>query len=351
MKIGLLTVYFADYGSFYHSMALYRYLQSLGHDVELIHESHRYAVSQKLMLSSIGAQVFPPMLNNRLRDRVTAYNTYCVLRSDLRSVHIGPRCRSARKRYAPYDCVVVGSDELWSVTNPNIGYIKDYFGIGLACPHISYATSGITIKPDEVGRRKKEEMIQGLRTFKALSTRDDTTKAWVQAWTGKNCPVVLDPTLLNPFFVEHAPQENVVVVYGEHFSQPQRQAIRAFAEERKMPLLSVAWKHDWCDMHLQAGCAADVQRAFSAAAFCMSSTFHGTVFSILAHRPFMSFTSELRGAKIRTLLEDLNLTDRLYTQNGGILDKAIDYGAVEELLSRQRRTSEEYLRGALALCR
>lgn len=351
MKIGLLTVYFADYGSFYHSMSLYQYLKSMGHDVELVHESHRYETSKKLMLSNFGVEKFPNVINHLIRDRVTAYDTYCVLRPELQKVKLGPPCKSVKERYSRYDCVVVGSDELWSSTNNTIGYVKDYFGQGISCPHISYATSGITLELKKLSPQQKAEMRQGLRTFRALSTRDDITKKWVETLAAVPCPKVLDPTLLNPFFVEHTPQQNFILVYGEHFSSEQQKAICQFANNQHMPLLSVAWKHAWCDKHLTVSQASDVQKAFASAAFCMSSTFHGTVFSILAHRPFMSFTSELRGAKIHALLQDLNLMDRLYSEDRGIIRTPINYDAVDNYLLNQRKQSETYLQQAIKLCK
>lgn len=347
MKIGILTVYFADYGSFLHATSLYKQLESMGYEVELIHESHRYFRSLKLFGSSIASQVFPVRINDLLRKKVTAYNTYCSLKEELDTVRIAPPALSRRNRYKKYDAVVIGSDELWSVTNKNIRYMPDYFGAGIPCPHFSYATSAISLNPSQIPERINKKIKEGLSSFYSLSSRDYTTVRWVEKLTGKHCEKVIDPTLLNPWFIEHADEGNYIAVYGEHFSNSQIDAIYGFARENDKELVSIAWKHPWCDRHFEGSKSSEVQKAFAGAWHCMSSTFHGTIFSVLAHRQFTSFLTELRGRKIVELLEDLNLKDRLFSNQTGINPSTIDYGAVEEKLSIYRISSLEYLRNSL----
>jgi len=348
MKIGLLTVYFADYGSFFHTIALYRLLEEMGYDVELIDESHRYIRSPKLFISSVVQAYAPDRFNRILRQHVAAYNTYCALKENLKKIKIAPGKKLLR---TDYDCVVVGSDELWSFTNPTIKFIKPYFGIGIFAPHISYATSGISLDLQKVKPTKKKQIAAGLKTFAWLSARDDVTRQWVEEWSGKPCPKVLDPTLLNPCFVQQADPTDTIAVYGEHFSEQQQAAIIQFAKAKNMPLQAIAWRHSWCDLFLEASCGEDVQAAFAGAAYCMSSTFHGTIFSILAHRPFTSFMTEARGEKVRCLLKDLMLEDRIFEEGKEINQGEIDYAAVEKLLQDKRRISLQYLKNALADCK
>ena len=347
MRVGLLTVYFADYGSFYHTVALYRLLEKMGHDVELIDESHRYKESPKLFFASIARIHFPKWLNQALRKRIDSYNTYCILKKDLQKLKLAPEKWLSSKAY---DCVIIGSDELWALTSPDVRYIKKYFGIGIETSHISYATSGISLVQEKVPAHIKQQIVAGLRTFTRLSVRDEVTKDWVEEWCGKLCEKVLDPTLLNPCFVQQADQKNVIVVYGEHFSKEQQAAITQFAKVKNMPLQAISWRHSWCDSFLEAKCAADVQSAFASAAYCISSTFHGTIFSVLAHRPFTSFMSNKRGVKVRSLLKDLSLENRIFEENSGINEDKIDYDAVENILREKRSTSLRYLKSALEAC-
>ena len=351
MKIGLLTAYFADYGSFYQAVSLYDYLSNQGYDIEIINESFRYKYSPKLFISNIAYRFMPSKLLNGFREKVTALNTYCILKNDLKKYRVAECVFLNKKRYKEYDCVIVGSDEQWSVTNSNMKYIPDCFGAGMECPHFSYATSGITLDPKKVDECVREKICDGLKGFKKVAVRDEITAAWIKDWTQIKAELVLDPTLLNPFFVCNEAIEKKITVYGEHFSESQINAITVFAKEHGLKTVSVAWKHSWCDSHLQVREAADVQKAFSSAEYCVSSTFHGTVFAILAHRPFASFTSELRGIKIKELLKQLNLEDRLFDYDNIMPSCDIDYTLCDEILKNERLKSENFLAQTLSICK
>lgn len=353
MKIGLVTAYFADYGSYYQATALYYQLIKMGHEVEIIHESVRYPRSPRLFASSIASRVLPAELNRRIAKNAVAYNTYLILKSNLSRISVAKPALCPAQRYARYDCVIVGSDELWSPTNHNVRFIPDYFGIGVPCPHFSYGTSGHTMRECRVSPKRKQAIVEGLRSFYRLSVRDSVTKKWVEEWLQEPgaCEQVLDPTLLNPYFASPAPPEPFMVIYGEHFSEEQRDAIVRRAREKGWRTLAVAWRHTWCDAYLKAAGAQDIQKAFGRAAYCAVSTFHGAIFSILAQRPFAAFMTALRGAKLRSLLSDLGLADRLYNPDMGELpDWDINYPAVEGVLARRREESMRYLSAALKNC-
>ncbi len=346
----LLTVYFADYGSYFQATALYDQIVKLGYCVELVHESFRYAKSARLLAGSAMSRILPAGLNQLIGKKWAAYNTYLILKKDISRLKVSKPALCVEKRYTGCDCVVVGSDEQWSVTNPNARYISDVFGIGITCPHISYATSGITLEEDHVASDLRQKITDGLRSFTMLSARDAVTKEWVERWLGKPgcCLRVLDPTLLNPYFVEIRDAEPIVVVYGEHFSPEQSKAIVSFAAQKGYQLMAIAWHHKWCDSFLRVTEARDVPRAFGRAAYCAVSTFHGAIFSILSHKPFVSFMTEQRGAKVRDLLLELGMSDRIYDPDKTIPEEVIDYDAVEERLSDLRCISLGYLTEALA---
>lgn len=351
MKIGLLTVYFADFGSYYQAAALQKYLISLGHSCELINDDRRAVRSPRLALGKIGTAVLPQAVLRQIAARVDMYRAFLTLKKDVDELCVSPSALRIGPLSGRYDCIVVGSDELWSATNKNTRFIPENFGIGLSCPVISYATSGITLhNPPQKMMRK---IAQGLRTFRAISVRDRITAEWVGEILQKDIDVVLDPTLLNPFFVGKKIQaEPYILVYGEHFSDNQIRAMRAFAAEKDLPLCGVVWKHAWCDRDLQLRCAADLQNYFRSCAYAFSSTFHGTIFSIVNHAPFTSFTTQLRGKKVACLLEQLGLQSRLFDDESGEINQApIDYDAVDDCLEQQRIRSRQYLENALNMVR
>lgn len=347
MRIGIVTVYFADYGSYYHAVALYKYLESLGHNCELVSYSIRRHYSWKLNAVYHFERLFPSPAKALAARLIPAYNTFRTLKSDFEDVSISPELDSIEELESRYDCIVIGSDELWSATNPTINFVPAYFGLGVTKPVFSYATSGITLhNPSD---RLLDNIKLGLSGFLALSARDSITCEWVRRLTGRSCIEVLDPTLLNPFFADNGVDDsNYIAVYGEHFSDEQIRAIKLFAAKTGKSLRAISWRHDWCDSFATPSCAEDVQREFSGSYYCMSSTFHGTIFSILHKRNFTCFASSLRGQKVKSLLESLNLEDRLFC-GGDIECDPVDYVGLYELLDRRRRLSKAYIDDCLGM--
>ena len=348
MKIGLITVYFADYGSFYQAASLQNYLESSGHSCEIIRDDSRALRSPRLAIGKIGTKVLPKKIQKIIAKHIDVYRSYLALKNDTRSLNVSSSSFKIKSLSERYDCLIVGSDELWSATNSNVRFIPEYYGLNISCPIISYGTSGISMKnpPEEMMKKIKK----GLESFKAISVRDEITADWVGKLLNREIDIVLDPTLLNPFFVgQKIETQPYIIVYGEQFSEKQINAIKAFSKERDLPLYGVVWKHSWCDKNLELESASQLQDYFKSASYAFSSTFHGTIFSILNHTDFTSFTTELRGKKVELLLKRLGLFDRLFDTDETISENSIDFDAVENRIQELRISSENYLKNALKL--
>ena len=98
--------------------------------------------------------------------------------------------------------------------------------------------------------------------------------------------------------------------------------------------------------------AADFVNLIRHAEYILTDSFHGSVFSILNHKKFMTFNrfnagANSRNSRIDSLCTLLGLSERRY--NGDIMnvEKDIDYRAVEEKLEKLRADSIKYLKTAL----
>ena len=86
----------------------------------------------------------------------------------------------------------------------------------------------------------------------------------------------------------------------------------------------------------------------------VTNSFHGTVFSIIFRKNFVSFANKRRGAdRLTTLLGMLGLSDRLILPDEGqdgahLTREPIDYGPVMGRLREQREKSVQFLRSALS---
>lgn len=347
MKIGILTTYFADYGSYCHASCLYNYLIELGHDCELLNACVRYKASPKLFLANIGYHWLPKFILRYIAKKNIVFNNYMHLMKDLKNIKISESFRNISSLSKRYDCIVVGSDELWSITNKRQKYIPEYFGIGIECPIISYSTSGISLEHPE--KNITEEMINGLKTFKHIAVRDPVTQHWVQEVLKKEIPIVLDPALLYPPNTITAKRdEKYILVYGEHFSSEQINKIFAYASFYDLPIISAVWEHEWCNNKIEITSMDILQQAFHNCTMCVTSTFHGSIFSILHKKNFTAFISPFRGGKVVCLLKSLGLENRINEYDPlHCMENTINWDEVEEKLNNMRIFSKNYLTNAL----
>ena len=86
----------------------------------------------------------------------------------------------------------------------------------------------------------------------------------------------------------------------------------------------------------------------------MTDSFHGTVFSILNHKKFITFnrfredSKDSRNSRIDSLCSLLGLAERRYQKNiYDSVNREIDYKSVDQKLGKLRENSIRYLSDAL----
>ena len=77
----------------------------------------------------------------------------------------------------------------------------------------------------------------------------------------------------------------------------------------------------------------------------ITDSFHGCAFSILFNKPFFAFINENRGSsRFYSLFESFELQDRVIKSASDVsLSKQVDWAHVNEILSRRRKASREFL--------
>ncbi|MBE5940069.1 MAG: polysaccharide pyruvyl transferase family protein [Lachnospiraceae bacterium] len=349
MKIGLLTTYSFNYGSYHQAVALQKKLEDMGHDCELINEKIKMYKWMNLFFMYTFDPILPNFIKNIIGKKIPQYNSFRMIKNDTKDLNVSPaNIKKIKKLSERYDCIVIGSDELWSASTDSIRFCPEYFGIGWDIPLISYATCAI--KLTSIDDKMASDIKRGLSGFTAISVRDVKSLENVKKIVPElSVETVIDPTLLNPYFVPENVKEakdRYVLLYGQHFDDAQRKYIIEYAKKENAKICCVGWNQDWADEFMNVTTAKELQETFATASFCFPSTFHGTIFSILNHKQFVAMLNPLRGGKVKLLLELLKLDNRIFCNDMREIDK-IDYDEVEDKINELRKKSEEYLVNAL----
>jgi hypothetical protein len=212
--------------------------------------------------------------------------------------------------------VVFGSDEIWNFVSHAHRIDPVYFGHG--CPDavlkVAYAPS---LGELDGARDIPAEVSSALGAFHKIGVRDTNTAAFVKAATGLLPAIVSDPVFLHDF-KEDLPDlsvaPNEVLMYGQIKNPGFIAGWKAYAKRHKLKAVSVGYYNSWCDRHVLRASPYEFVALLKSARLVMTSTFHGTMFSIKYGIPFMTFRTGGAKRKFDPLLEALGLEWRILDQ-------------------------------------
>ena len=351
MRIGVLTFHRCiNYGSYWQARCLVEGLRAQGHEAVLL--DHDSAGVRRAELRC----ALSPTLPRRTR-RADLPRYAAKVRRFERDFERLPCSRrfplDAPEAAEEQDMVLVGSDEVWNFRHPWYGSRPIFFGEGLRAGRISaYAASfGNHDARDGIHPAWAER----LRSFGAVSVRDENSRALLAGAIGTAPPVVLDPCLQfppRPAEAEEAAQP-YAVIYGHSFPEWFARKISAWARRAGRRLVSVGYRNDWADeQRIEAG-PEDFRHLIAGAKAVVTNFFHGCIFAVLNDRPFACAPSDYRFNKVADLTARLGLEGNLVTHAtpsatySGILDSPPGEQAAARLETARAR-SDRFLAAALA---
>lgn len=354
MKIGILTFHDGiNHGGFYQAYFLQQYLLSIGQNVEIInykndlHWLNEYKAFLITKNPSRLVRNIIKIINFRIDQK--------LLKAWPRRLITKPEClKNITKRY---NYIIVGSDVIWDYEFKFTGNDPVYFGYYLYPTHglISYAAS--------MGRsscRPPEYVINGLKKFNKISVRDDNTKEIVERYTGIDAIKVVDPTLLlnlgelrigNKMNSKFKEIGDYILLYAYYFPDSWKIAIQEFANKYDLAIVVIGYPQNIKSINkIHIGPVAWLE-AFQFAKYIVTSTFHGTIFSILTNKPFVTIANSAIDNKAGTLLRDFGLENRYLDTGFNEFYFFDDLNSLEimEKLEKYRLNAKHYLAMALQI--
>lgn len=257
------------------------------------------------------------------------------------------------------DMLVIGSDEVFNCTQigPNVGFCRQLLGKGNNCDSvISYAGSfGHTTIADLKKYDIANDVKSCFRHFDAISVRDDNSRSILEELGFDSTRMHFDPVLVSgvekmPWRPVTTPERYALVYgYGYRFTKAEGEAIRSAAEEKGVELLAVYGHQEFCDRNVDCG-PDEILSYFAGAEFVATDTFHGTIFSVITHTPFVVVEREHNANKLADLLNKLSLEDRLAStleELHSILGIGLTFDDVDAKRAVARRESLAYLRDCI----
>lgn len=350
MKIGILTFHRAhNYGAVLQCYALQEILRRRGHDVRVIDYRQPW-IEEFYKLISI----------RMLRDSGGLSGAFAYLKKNAKKFLLAP-CRSLNFRRfrdayldmtAPcdaaipqdFDCYVIGSDQLWSLHC--LGGKTDLVYMGKFDRSGGSRVVGYAISADMKSIQTIEsDLKEWTDSFDELSMREAEVADKVSEITGRRCDVCLDPTLLtdadiwNPVLDERWKDRNYVLVYEVRWEKKNKGLLRRKAEELAA---KIGEGCEVIDLSAVKYSVRDFVSLFRYARYVLTTSFHGTVFSILFETPFYAFPL-WNGYDLRyvELLSSIGAEDRLVDPCAALEPVAMDFGPVKSRL--EERCADSFL--------
>ncbi|MDF2539555.1 MAG: hypothetical protein K0S76_2576 [Herbinix sp.] len=364
MKVGVITFHSANnYGATLQTWALQKVLKDYGLDSGVIHyhpdiidklydpmqlqtgirrKIKNLAISVTNNESLIRYQKFQNFLSKNF-NLIGDYRTY-------------PELKQAG---LDLDAYIVGSDQVWNVDHTD-GFDPAYF-LDFAEKDkikISYAAS---IGKDYIHSKIKQEVRNSLTSYTGISVRERSVLEAVQELTDKTVEVVLDPTLLlkkadyeeiktetmirEPYILVYMIEKNdQVISLANKISIAlgipviQRRPTPGFVNE--LPPFYTADTGEFLGLIESATCV-------------ITNSFHGTVFSILYEKPFVSMLHSDTGSRTVDLLNELNLQSHILYDIKDFKDfnmfQIEDLKELHKRIEKLQKASNEFLLRSLKI--
>lgn len=363
-KIGLVTIYqVPNYGSVLQCYATQKVLTDLGHDCRLIRYKfpNDWHFKQGLTKTSSFRRLFRKFFPKK-KDRVldTFRNNYYNFTKQYKSLE-----ELCREDWSSYDCFVVGSDQVWNTkfTCGDVFFLLAFTpkGKGRFAIASSFASKHL---PEAFHTIFKDE----LSKFSAISVRENNGLDIIRKDLSINKPVtvVLDPTL---FLTKNewmsicklsrpTPQKPYILFYMWTYAFEPRPYIyevaKYFQDKLDCDVISLEGfeeNHYTQSMRMQNRTDASIEEfleLFDNAKLVITSSFHGTAFSLNFGKPFISVVPDNNEDDRQTsLIKEFGLTNCIARIGQDISSLNPYYDVVEEQnkLTMLRESSLAWING------
>ena len=386
-KTAIVSCYFQhNYGSMLQAYATQMALDKLGYENETVDISGfnreikkakikyfaKASLTSDILLSKIGmakSVLIKKLSKNEYaslsKERSKKFDAFCK-----RYFKLSPRYASkdelGRNCKKNYSAVLVGSDQLWLPANIAAQYYTLSF-VPSDVNTIAYSTSfGQSELPNDSARKASVF----LKKIRHIGVREESGQKLVKSLSGRDVPVVCDPTLLFTGDEWMSIQKEKAIVEEPYIfcyflgNNPMHREfakkLREFTGYKIVSLIHLDEyvKSDvgYADMTPYDIDPADFLNLIRNASYVCTDSFHCSVFSMLYRKMFFTFRRYTRKTKISTnsrldtLFKLAGIEGRILNADEEIqecLNMKIDYDQVHRNLQKIREESYAYLTAAL----
>lgn len=313
--------------------------------------AYLYAKKSKLVneLNYVGNKITSRNITPFISQQLPFQTTTCINSSDL------------REQTKNLDAIIVGSDQVWRPEYTlniydNFCDFLDDSNIKRFSYAASFGTDDWRYTDEETSRCKDL-----LKKFIAVSVRESDGVEKCQKYFNRQATHVLDPTMLltkdfyEKEFIENKNKSDDVDFIFSYIldkNDQKTEILQQLTATLNKKCKSIIWSEYVKEKNSLPSIETWLSN-YSRTDFVFTDSFHGTVFSIIFNKPFITFMNKERGnSRFTSLLEMFNLKNRLITTTFELTEEKIsapiDWKKVNTILELEREKSLNFLKNSLA---
>lgn len=257
-----------------------------------------------------------------------------------------------------FDYYISGSDQLWNLNAYDFDW-SYYLEFVKSGKKISYSAS-FGDRKQEWTIAEKNRVTKDIKQYDCISVREEESCDVIKKITKSTPPIHIDPTMLLKYddwmkliSNDRIIKEKYIFFYNLKQNKEIVKLAKKIGKKLNLPIIISKCPNKYeifgFKKKFDIG-PLEFLNLIKNSELTLSSSFHGTVFSILLKKPFFALGAS-NDYRIITLLEKMNLKDRsINNQNFDELIKNsfnIDYRNVEKVLNDEREKSKNYLKKSL----
>lgn len=345
-RVGIVTITFGEnYGNRLQNYALQEVVKSLGYEAETLQRNVYNSFLSQVKNRFCG--LFRKKIEKQRKRTFQQFNNLYIKFSEECLYKRKPNKHIAEK----YDAFISGSDQIW---NPNWDFNSDIDFLTFAHENqrITYAASFGVEEIPEVKKFRYQRWLLGFKEER-LSVREETGVRIVEELTGQSPKLHIDPTMLLPVEkwsrIERKPNNidmphRYILVYClSNVKKDDMKYIEKRASDigAKLIYLNSLEHPEWYVLN-----PAEFIYLIHKATLVFTDSFHGCVFSMLYHVPFVVLHRKKSISNMEDRIFTLLRTFHMEKRDIENLPENIfecEFDTFEEILNRERLRSTSYL--------
>lgn len=373
-KIGILTFHYSNnYGAILQSYALQSYLKKLGLDneIEIInyipnnYKGHKifngFGFKKRFWKMNIN-DINP--LNILIKFIIKNKNNKSQFEkfNQFRAVHfeMTHQIRDISElSFSDYKYIIVGSDQIWNPSQREKGIYFLNFITDSNCTKISYASDSTISEYD----KSQESCLKNwLLDFDYISVRNKHSYDFVHELINYEPEIVVDPTLLIDFAefnLEDNSSKKYILTYilGKEIPGNHKSAIKKIKKHYpNIPVYAIVIPtmnfdfHKYADKIFYNLGPEEWLKMFYNASFIYTDSYHGTLFALKFHKPFLTYyTEKIRSTRFIDLSNRYKISNYIVQnveeidQNKSLQNKP-NFAEIDKMIESHKNQSIKFIK-------